>query len=132
MKKNCYRAVVSAHIFSASGLFRAKGRSSRWWALTLECGHVEERPVKYTPAGKKRGGSWRNRKVEDALPAPKRVVCHLCEWERQKARNESRTRMDRRHPRNPPESMEEARILEAESNTDQPVNNTTLTSEVPE
>lgn len=84
MTKRSYRAVVSSRIFLASGVFRAYGRNSRWWHLDLECGHVVERPVRYTPVGKKTGGSWRNRAVEDALPAPKRVVCHECEAERRR------------------------------------------------
>jgi len=55
------------------------------WQLTLECGCVEYRRVRYIPVtqtrsdfkGHLRGGWYYRRSPEDALPAPRRVK-HNC------------------------------------------------------
>jgi len=52
-------------------------RTSRWWTLTLECGHSVERRAKYTPSGTYAGGI-RERSMLDVLPAPKSARCEVC------------------------------------------------------
>lgn len=52
-------------------------RRTHWYELTLECGHVEERTVKYKPIGRSRGGT-QHRSGQDALPPPKKVRCGYC------------------------------------------------------
>ena len=54
----------------------------RWWELWLECGHMEERRVRFP---KQEGRSTRGfaimhhpRPLTEALPAPKRVRCKTC------------------------------------------------------
>lgn len=56
-------------------------RRTRWWNLTLECGHTAERTVRYGPHANgypaQRGGT-QHRSSADILPAPKRVRCERC------------------------------------------------------
>lgn len=60
------------------------------WELALECGHKVNRPVRYnkddTPfLGRKgRASWWRRRSPADALPAPKKVRCEVCELKEKK------------------------------------------------
>ena len=72
-RKDPYRRVVKAHLID--------DRFGRWWSLALECGHDDVRNVVYPrPIGLPRGGFRRHpiRPVEDAAPAPRRVMCEDC------------------------------------------------------
>jgi hypothetical protein len=56
-------------------------RRTRWWELPLECGHTEQRTVRYRPHGdpKRSDDAWRRRRTAaDILPAPTRVRCGQC------------------------------------------------------
>lgn len=70
------RAVLEAHLEEGCTGW-TRGTRSRWWALTLDCGHVEERSARYAP-GSFRGGPYRPRGYDDVLPAPQRARCYLC------------------------------------------------------
>ena len=50
-------------------------RRARWWSLTLDCGHVTERTVRYRPSSNPQRGGTQHRDIDDALPAPRRVRC---------------------------------------------------------
>lgn len=53
----------------------------RWWRLTLECGHVEERGVHYKPQNPPlRGWAMIHHAppITELLPPPKRVQCAYC------------------------------------------------------
>lgn len=53
----------------------------RWWNLVLECGHVEERGVRYKPGSHGKKGYALMHQLPDVatvLPAPKRVRCSFC------------------------------------------------------
>lgn len=54
-------------------------RRTRWWVLTLECGHTAERTVRYRPlpAAERQRGGTQHRDLADVLPAPRRVRCPL-------------------------------------------------------
>ena len=52
-------------------------RRTRWWELTLDCGHIVERSVRYKKNGRGFPGS-RGRKQEDALPPPGHARCEFC------------------------------------------------------
>ena len=59
------------------------GFDIRWWDLTLECGHEEERPLRFPKqvgVHKRRGFMVMHhpRPLDEALPAPKRVRCGYC------------------------------------------------------
>jgi len=53
-------------------------RRTRWWELTLDCGHYAERTVRYQPlqppTARQRGGT-QHRSADAVLPAPRRVLC---------------------------------------------------------
>lgn len=68
------RAVVSATWFTARSLLQSWRAAGRHWQLTLECGHVETRPMRYT--GRAEWGSTFS--LAQAKPAPRRVICHTC------------------------------------------------------
>lgn len=56
-------------------------RRTRWWELPLECGHTEERIVRYRPhqdGWPAQVGGTQHRGKDDVLPAPKRVRCDRC------------------------------------------------------
>lgn len=69
-----------------SGPFEGRGgvlgpdtsRRTRWWEMTLDCGHYAERTVRYSPRTdgyvRSRGGT-QHRSGADVLPAPERVLC---------------------------------------------------------
>jgi hypothetical protein len=67
------------HAGRGSVLGKDTARRSRWWDLPLECGHVEQRTVRYKALGPaaQRGGTQR-RRAADVLPAPGRVRCGQC------------------------------------------------------
>jgi hypothetical protein len=55
-------------------------RRTAWWVLTLACGHVVERTVRYWPRKDwppQHGGS-QSRSLADVKPAPRRVRCDYC------------------------------------------------------
>lgn len=71
------RRVVEARVDEATtGLLSSRRRLKRWWELRLECGHIVERPVRYTdvPSRHVHGG----RAAADLLPAPAHVWCEEC------------------------------------------------------
>lgn len=56
-------------------------RRVRWYELLLECGHTEQRTVRYRHMDdrERQDDAWRRRRsVADALPAPRRVRCGQC------------------------------------------------------
>lgn len=54
-------------------------RRTRWWDMTLDCGHTAERTVRYrAEEGARRGGTQR-RSRSDILPSPARVRCSTCQ-----------------------------------------------------
>lgn len=53
-------------------------RRTKWWVLTLECGHRVERVVKYKPAAGFTRGGTSHRSRDDVLPAPRKVRCRNC------------------------------------------------------
>lgn len=72
------RQVVEAMVDEVTtGLLRGPRRTKRWWVLRLECGHVVERPVRYSRERSRyvHGGG---RSAGDALAAPMRVQCGEC------------------------------------------------------
>lgn len=79
------RAVTDAKLREGRGglLGGDSDRRARWWRLTLECGHVEERKVRYRPSG--RPYRMRQRSIHAVLPAPKRVHCYACAERREGA-----------------------------------------------
>jgi hypothetical protein len=79
-----WRAVTGqARWYAGRGSFLGPdtARRGRWWQLPLECGHTEERTVRYGPPGdgysRERGGT-QHRAAGDILPAPRRVRCGQC------------------------------------------------------
>lgn len=73
------RTVVSAALRTGRGsvLGPDTARRARWWQLTLTCGHVVERTVRYQPSGDGRLGSH-SRNASEVLPAPKCAKCDHC------------------------------------------------------
>ena len=71
-------AVVGSELFEGRGsvLGPDTSRRTRWWELTLECGHVVERTVSYDPNTRPAMKHARNK--GDVLPAPKRARCYEC------------------------------------------------------
>lgn len=76
------RKVTSAHVRSGHTGLGNTGIRSRWWALELECGHHEERPVKNRPgaAQGRRGFALQYHPVPAGheIPPPQRVRCRAC------------------------------------------------------
>lgn len=76
-----WRTVLRATLCGANSIGNNR-LTMRWWDLTLDCGHVVERPVRFPP----QEGVWRRgfaaqhhpRPKSEALPAPTRVRCRLC------------------------------------------------------
>jgi hypothetical protein len=76
-------------VTTVRGYFEGRGsvlgpdtsRRTCWWELDLECGHTEERTVRYAPPtdgyARQRGGT-QHRSADAVLPAPKRVRCGRC------------------------------------------------------
>jgi len=72
-RKDPYRKVAEAQLM--------KDHLGRWWSLILECGHDDVRRVVYTHRiGLPWGGARKRpvRPVEDAAPAPRKVMCEEC------------------------------------------------------
>lgn len=77
------RLVANYLLMSGRGSFLGPDtyRRTHWYELTLECGHIVERNVKYKPRSDGRAvrsGGWQPRHSEDALPPPKRARCDHC------------------------------------------------------
>lgn len=76
------RLVVDAHGPRQGRCIGNNALSMAWWELTLECGHVVERRVRFPKqVGHARRGFavlHRPRSIGEALPAPKRVRCEWC------------------------------------------------------
>lgn len=54
-------------------------RRTRWWDLKLECGHFDQRIVRYRKDHRYTGrGKVRHRSADAVLPAPKRIRCESC------------------------------------------------------
>lgn len=75
-----FRAVVTPRLREGSVclMLPVKGR---WWDLELECGHFEERSMRYEhQGGRNRGWSalWHPPGLDKALPPPKKVRCSAC------------------------------------------------------
>jgi len=67
---------------ATSRQYRALFNNQLWgaeWALTLECGHEDTRPVRFPP-GHRRGFAALHhpRPLSEALPHPKRIRCIAC------------------------------------------------------
>lgn len=52
-------------------------RRTRWWDALLECGHQQERTVKYAPRPRS-AGLRAARSLRDVLPPPRRMRCETC------------------------------------------------------
>lgn len=76
---NIWREVVSSELHAGRGsvLGPATGRRTRWWVLTLTCGHKAERHVRYRKADLPAPKGTR-RTSDDVLPPPTRVSCREC------------------------------------------------------
>lgn len=77
-----WRKVVKSEIQEGGGnsIYKSWVRLGCVWILDLECGHQVTRQPRYVENSNARGRGWtRRRNSDDALPAPKRVQCHLCE-----------------------------------------------------
>lgn len=74
-----WRQVVQSFITDGRSCIR--GTVNHWHECRLECGHRVDRPVRY---GIRPTGWNRKRKLDDALPPPKRVRCQECDIERRK------------------------------------------------
>jgi hypothetical protein len=76
------RHVTAAALHSGRGsvLGGDTSRRARWWALTLDCGHLAQRAVRYRtlPPGEQQRGGTQHRSGDDVLPAPRRVRCDEC------------------------------------------------------
>lgn len=71
-----FQAVVQADWFTAQSLFQRWRPVSRRWRLLLACGHAAERPFRYRDEPANLGSQFA---FDQALPAPKRILCKLCE-----------------------------------------------------
>lgn len=93
--KRVWRKVTESTLEYASGcsIFPPYLPLGNLWTLKLECGHTVERACRYTKHDSKhmsRGrGYWHRRSYEDALPAPKKVICHKCEREERRSETNS-------------------------------------------
>lgn len=72
---NIWREVSAARLHSA--LEPATSRRTRWWVLTLTCGHQVERHVRYRKTDPPLPKGTR-RSADDLLPALTRVACPQC------------------------------------------------------
>lgn len=75
------RAVVASQIDSGPGsVLGDQGRRTRWYTMTLDCGHVVERPVKHVASATRSAGGrgWGMRPQSEVLPAPRRARCDTC------------------------------------------------------
>ena len=72
------RRVVQAHMREGRGslLGGDTWRRVRWYDLTLDCGHLVQRKVRYTPSTSDYRLAQRSR--DDALPPPTRALCNDC------------------------------------------------------
>lgn len=92
-----WRKVVESELHSGgTSIFPSRLPLGSEWELTLECGHVVPRAVRYRPLeegeraqfGRPRSDrGWHYRRnPDDALPAPKKVRCFWCAAEEKKQR----------------------------------------------
>lgn len=77
-----YRVVVKALSRTGHAILNP-ALYTQWWDLTLECGHTEERSLRFpkqTGPHPRRGYAalHRPRCHNEALPAPKKVRCRQC------------------------------------------------------
>jgi len=84
-----FSAVVKAAQMSGAVIgmqTRSGSPRMRWWALVLDCGHETERGVRYQKGAQRRGWGciWQPPPISLLRPAPKKVKCERCEWERKK------------------------------------------------
>ncbi len=71
-------------------------RRTRWWEMTLECGHQVERTVSYRTPTPGEYVNRRHRSYTDVLPHPRRVRCEQCAVDaRREARAVSESRAQR-------------------------------------
>lgn len=87
MAKRMWRKVIKSDLQLGCGksIFPPYLPLGNVWELELECGHTIYRQPRYKPlegdmrALYRRGGWFYRRSSDDALPAPKRVICQKCE-----------------------------------------------------
>lgn len=74
------QVVIKATLIEAAGrsLHRPHLLLGNKWELQLACGHTVYRRVRYVGRAGERRGWLVRRSSEDALPAPRRVVCEWC------------------------------------------------------
>jgi hypothetical protein len=74
-----HRTVVDARVRGGGSIF--SGRKYHWWELTLDCGHVVERRIRWTKIDNPRRG-WAAQYAPPSLdrlpPEPKHARCELC------------------------------------------------------
>jgi hypothetical protein len=78
------RRILSSTLRSATSLIR--NFHSRYWELTLECGHIVERRTYHTKSSTPLRGwekCWKTRSLKDVVPPPKYVLCEECKAKRQ-------------------------------------------------
>jgi len=73
---NIWRDVTSFELHGGRGL-RAASRRTRWWVLSLTCGHRAERHVRYRKLDPPRPKGSR-RLASEVLPPPARISCREC------------------------------------------------------
>jgi len=71
-----YRRVVDCTWYHAKSMVRLT--TSRWWELTLDCGHVERRRFRYRDEPAELGSAFG---FDQADPPPSRVICKQCSKE---------------------------------------------------
>lgn len=76
MSQQPYRTVTFPELIEVDSA-RDDGSKRRTWRLTLDCGHVVIRPVRYDKAARN-GNRGRGRPREDVQPAQPKVQCRQC------------------------------------------------------
>ena len=73
------RAVAEAvpHV-GQGGILSPQYFAIRWWELKLECGHEEERTMRFPGSGRGFGRLHHPPSLDLAAPPPKRVRCATC------------------------------------------------------
>lgn len=76
-----WRVVTAAEYGEGqSKVFYRNPRTSRWWELTLECGHETIRSARLRPDPRRSRSQYGpGPSDDDILPAPARVRCKDCE-----------------------------------------------------
>jgi hypothetical protein len=72
---NIWREVAGSELRDGYGF--SSSRRTRWWVLTLSCGHRAERHVRYRKLDSPAPQGTR-RTADDVLPPPGRVSCAVC------------------------------------------------------